>query len=416
MVRRSSDKTWNIEHECPQCGAPVLLEESDRIFSCAYCRVRLYLTSRDHFRYYLPPSNPPSRETLYIPYWRFRGVSFFCGARRITSKVSDLTVLASRHGFFPRSVGLRPQVLTLRFVTSELEGKFFKPRTLPAGLTDIIENQAMEMGDLLPSGPIFHIGETISLIYSPVYIQGSQFYDGILGRPMASIPIHFVDELLTFQQEDWNIRFVPTLCPRCGWDLLGERDSVVLLCHHCESAWHATRDGLQQVDFGLLPGPNGHAQYLPFWKMKVSLAGLPLHSYADLLRIANAPKVIKEEWEGEDLCFWSPAFKLPPGAFLRLAKGLTLSPPMDTLEEKLPPSPPCPMTLPLSEAVEGIKVTLATTAVDKKELLPKLPGLRVHVKDPLLVFMPFVLQGNEFIHPPTRCCVHKNYLRIGRNL
>src|SRR3989339_2060059 len=34
-----------------------------------------------------------------------------------------------------------------------------------------------------------------------------------------------------------RFRFVPTLCPHCGWDMEGQKDSLVLICRNCDSAW-----------------------------------------------------------------------------------------------------------------------------------------------------------------------------------
>ncbi|MGD9137268.1 MAG: hypothetical protein PVH42_10930, partial [Desulfobacterales bacterium] len=32
-----------IEYQCPQCGAPATIEETDRLFTCQFCRVNSYL-------------------------------------------------------------------------------------------------------------------------------------------------------------------------------------------------------------------------------------------------------------------------------------------------------------------------------------------------------------------------------------
>lgn len=45
-----------LEHQCPQCGAGVSLAETDRIFSCPFCRVRLYIAGDTLFSYYLVPA------------------------------------------------------------------------------------------------------------------------------------------------------------------------------------------------------------------------------------------------------------------------------------------------------------------------------------------------------------------------
>ena len=46
------------QNQCPQCGAPADLEETDRLFACPFCRVTSLLLTRDYFRYVLPARNP----------------------------------------------------------------------------------------------------------------------------------------------------------------------------------------------------------------------------------------------------------------------------------------------------------------------------------------------------------------------
>ena len=65
-----------IEHQCPQCGAPATLEETERLFTCPFCRVKSYLVTRDYFRYMLPHAAPAGKSLVFLPYWRFKG-SFF---------------------------------------------------------------------------------------------------------------------------------------------------------------------------------------------------------------------------------------------------------------------------------------------------------------------------------------------------
>ena len=65
-----------VEHQCPQCGAPAILEETERLFACPFCRVRSYLLSRGAFRYFLPAKTPERHTLFYLPYWRLKGMWF----------------------------------------------------------------------------------------------------------------------------------------------------------------------------------------------------------------------------------------------------------------------------------------------------------------------------------------------------
>jgi len=67
---------FQIEQQCPQCGAPIILDEADRILSCKFCRTRVYLAAQDYFRFYIPPAEGISETIYFIPYWRIKGLSY----------------------------------------------------------------------------------------------------------------------------------------------------------------------------------------------------------------------------------------------------------------------------------------------------------------------------------------------------
>ena len=92
-----------IEHQCPQCGAPATLEETDHLFSCEFCRVKSYLLSRV-FRYVLPHNAPSNKELVFLPYWRFKGMLFFCISNGIKQKIVDVSQQGISSPLFPPSL------------------------------------------------------------------------------------------------------------------------------------------------------------------------------------------------------------------------------------------------------------------------------------------------------------------------
>lgn len=66
---------FTVEQECPQCGAPTELEETDHLIRCPYCNVKKFLYARDYFRFLLPHKTS-DKAILYAPYMRFRGKVF----------------------------------------------------------------------------------------------------------------------------------------------------------------------------------------------------------------------------------------------------------------------------------------------------------------------------------------------------
>ena len=422
-MKNFSSQSWQIEHQCPQCGAPVVLEETDRILACAFCRVRLFLACESHFRYLLPPSPTcpvPPEEMMFVPYWRFKGAvhSFHIGG--MEHRMVDSSMPAVKLKCLPPSLGYRPQVLKLRFVTPRTAGCFLAPQfpfKMPA-------QAAAKVRDDLPGGSgvpaiLFEtfLGETLSIIYAPVYIRSGSFYDAILNRPIGQIPTEGVSCLPPARGQDMLISFFSTLCPACGWDLEGDKDTLVLHCRNCTSSWESSAGGLKRIAFATVAGDEESVHYLPFWQIRAEVSGsVSLKSYADLIRTANLPKAVRSEWSERELSFWIPAFKVQPHLFLRLARSVTVLQPSEEPTETLPLKEAYPVTLPLSEALESIPAAVASFAVPRNQVLPRIPNTRVEYGKPLLVYLPFARQGEELIHRGMQLSISRNALRLGKLL
>ncbi len=403
--------SWQIEQGCPRCGAPVTLEETDRILACPFCRTRLYLVPQGHFRYHIPPVAGAEGELLYIPYWRLRGSSFTVTAAGVTSRFVDTNAIAADLPGLPPSLGLRPQVLKLRFDTPATEGRFIPAnRSVEQGVPDLGETPK----DVFYRG---FIGETVSLIHAPMLLRGETLYDGLLGRTVSAFKIANRECLpAPTAAPSGQLLFIPTLCPHCGWDLEGERDSMVLLCRNCNSAWACSDRTFTRVEFAVMnppPGTGEVAIHLPFWRMKPRFVGLDLASWADLIRIANLPKAIMPAFASEPLYFWSPAFKISPALYARWSRQMTVFRPIGNEIDLLPQASIYPVTLPLGEAAEGIVINLAQMVADKRKHYPGLAGLRVTLEESRLEFHPFVLDRNELLHAAMRVAIDRTALAYG---
>lgn len=404
-----------IEHQCPQCGAPATLQETDHLFACEFCRVKSYLVSGDVFRYMLPHRAPENRELIYAPYWRFKGMLFSCIAQGIRQRIVDVSHQAFRSSIFPPSLGLRSQTLNLRFVTSESGGRFLRP-DLP--VQEMLRTIEERFSGSLPK-PIFDqnfIGETLSLIYSPFYIDG-KVYDGVLNKPISSkLPDHFNIDALEGGPAEQKLRFIPALCPDCGWDLDGERDSLMLTCRNCQSAWQASRGGFTKLKFGHFPERGENVTYLPFYRIRADISGITLASYADLVKVANLPKVVQADWKERLFRFWSPAFKVRPEDLLRFGRNLTLSQPQVEFQTEFPDGDLYPVTLSIQEAVEGLRVNLASFIKPPGIMYPKLQEIQITPKSYVLAYLPFHLKGNELSQPAFRLRINRNLLSYARYL
>jgi DNA-directed RNA polymerase subunit RPC12/RpoP len=405
-----NEANWKIEHQCPQCGAPVLLNEADRLLSCPFCRIRLYLVTSDHFRYRIPAPEKQGKDMLYLPYWRLKGASFSVHGNEIRPRFIDTSILATNGAGIPPSLGVRPQVMTLKFASPDMKGRFLDI-SLPSR-TVIPALEAPGFGE-----HIFYrtfIGETISLVYAPAYCENGTLYDALLERPLSAWPDEPVADA---KPPDWRIRFIPTLCPRCGWDLQGERDVLVLPCKNCDSAWNCSGEAFTEVPFAVLTAAaKKEIVYVPFWRMKPRAEGIALNSYADLIRLANLPVAMNSGFASTPVYFWSPAFKVNPALFLRWSRQMTVYQPQGRTRETFAGASCYPVTLTGREAEESMKITLAELIVEKRRFYPLLADIRLAAEETLLVYHPFLIGSRELIHETMQLTLDRTALDYGAHL
>jgi len=403
--------SWQIEHQCPQCGAPVILYETDRLLQCPFCRTKLYLVANGHFHYRIQGKDATFREIIHIPYWRIRGLSFSVGKGDVSCRFFDTSILAVDMKGIPASLGLRPQSLKLRFAVPGPGYCYLEPSS---NVRTLMQNRCHNMTS---RGRQVFIGETISLIYAPMFIENSALYDAVLERRVCPVPPLGIDALsLNNASRNRQIRFISTLCPQCGWDLQGTREALVLICVNCNSVWVCKNGAFEKLSFSVVEGHEGAEYYLPFWRMKPKVEGMILKTYADLIRLGNLPKTVTHALETIPLYFWAPAFKVNPALFLRWSRQLTAYQPLGKSKEILPRAACHPVTLPSGEAHEGIVVTLAGLVADKRKLLTSFDDIHITEGETLLEYHPFSICRNELIHANLKLGIDKNALAFGTEL
>jgi hypothetical protein len=141
-----------------------------------------------------------------------------------------------------------------------------------------------------------------------------------------------------------------------------------------------------------------------------------MENFGDFLRLTNQPLVVRPEHDRMALCFWVPAFKIRPQFFLNLAKNITLT------QKRLPAGEATmakglyPVTLPRTEAVQALKTVLAEASLNKRDVLPLLPGISFHPQATDLVYLPFIDNGHDLVQEQTMLSVPAAVLRSGRSL
>ncbi len=370
---------------------------------------------RPFFRYLLPSNAPAGKDLIYFPYWRFKGMLFSCLPSGIQNRFLDVSQQAVHAPLVPASVGLRSQAMKLRFVSPDTDGWFVKP-ALP--FRQVMETFLARF-NLNPPEPILHqahIGESLSMIYAPFYAD-HQMMDAILNQPVSKT----IDE--GFDPRQWpggpaefRMRFIPTLCPNCGWDMQGGRDALVLHCDNCASMWQASEKGMTSVTVAHLPSDTDDIIYLPFWRIRADVSGFPLATYADLIKLANLPKVIQPQWHRRRFYFWGPAFKLRPQSFLRLTHHITVSQPHENLVAEVPPGPMHPVNLPVTESAETLKLNLAGIMRPKKRVETHIGDINTKPRRYVLVYLPFEKRHHDLVQTTFGIAVNRNQLALSTNL
>jgi DNA-directed RNA polymerase subunit RPC12/RpoP len=259
------------------------------------------------------------------------------------------------------------------------------------------------------------IGDTLSQIYSPFYVTDKVF-DAVLNRPVSTAPVEgFELSAMEGGKPDWRIEFIPSLCPNCGWDLEGEKNALALSCKNCSSMWMIRGKGFTKLEFGVFPSETPDSVYFPFYRIRADVSGIQLSSYADLVKTANMAKVVQQGWEEKPFRFWTAAFKIRPQDFLFFSRNLTLSQPPKEYGSQLPQGEVVPVTMPFQDAVESLKINLASF-IKPPRMLEVLDRVEIKAKSLVLVYIPFQRSGNELFQPAFNLRTNKTLLQYAKHL
>ncbi|MCP3892127.1 MAG: hypothetical protein GY702_25135 [Desulfobulbaceae bacterium] len=410
-----------IEHECSQCGGKKVLSEATRFFSCSYCGVGSFILPDRISRLFIPPVIPSSDESshLLVPYLRFKGTVFTVSSRGIAHRVVDTTqTAATMPSEIPPSLGVRPQAMKLQRAASNHRFSYL-PKTIK---NKVIFDKVINISNLINEDELYHlsyIGENISLIYLPLVSDGNVVRDAVTDRLICDHSK--MEEALSLGAADsfksgWQLDYLPSICPHCGWSLEGEGDGVAFICQNCDRAWELTRDGMVKIKWQMVDGGIQAHCYLPFWLINEAIPELNIISFADFITCVNLPMIPKQEWHQRDMSFWVPAFKISPKSFLRAGKQATVN------QWKIEPgkgkklSGFYPATLPSSEGIQAVKAILAKTTASPKKVFPFLPRIKMKSRGATLVYLPFFDKGHDWLQPETGIVIGKNNLRFGRSM
>jgi hypothetical protein len=304
-------------------------------------------------------------------------------------------------------------------VVSKTPGSFIK-QTEPTKTVFVHAARIVDLFSDKKEQVTFHrafIGETLSCIYQPFYLEGDTLYDGVDDRPVGDTS--FIDKHLAHSSEsrsEWEPKFLSTLCPGCGGLLGGERDAIVLQCRNCAALWQEIGGRFAAVNWELVQSNGSTQRYLPFWRIVFTTGGEVLKSFGDFLRFTNQPLVVRPEHNALPLVFWVPAFKINPKSFLQLSTQLTVAGPGIPRGRPDRVKDHHPVTLNSKEGVESIKSLLAKMTLSREKKYPLLPAMKIIKPQCLLTYLPFHRQSHDLVQEHTAATLQTAAIRYGRSL
>ena len=85
-------------------------------------------------------------------------------------------------------------------------------------------------------------------------------------------------------------------------------------------------------------------------------------------------------------------------------------------DAKLPEHRHHPITMPVTEAIESLKVNLASFLKPENRLPETLPAIDVTAQSFVLVYVPFIEKHHEIIQPRIQFAINKNIMALSGNL
>ncbi len=215
---------------------------------------------------------------------------------------------------------------------------------------------------------------------------------------------------------DHRLTFLPTLCPRCGGDMEGERDAVVLRCRTCSGFWETTVSGFHRLEISFVPGSGDESVWIPFWALDVACEAFSLETYGDFAALTCLPRRVSSQEAARPFRFWVPAFKIAPHLFLRLGRTATIGQLRDLAEGPVPSGSFHPATLPAVEAFQACPVLLGASTSAREELFAKIRKGRLAFRGKQLAYVPLRRLSSEWVLEPFGVALPLNALRWGRTL
>jgi hypothetical protein len=239
-------------------------------------------------------------------------------------------------------------------------------------------------------------------------------FDGILKKALGPAPVLTAGQLT--QQKIAQVRFLPMLCPNCGTDMHGSKESIVLVCSQCTTAWRATTIRFEKTGFSIWPVLQQADLWLTFWRFDIRCDTIPMETSADVFQFTKMQAIPGAVTGKQKFYFYIPAFKTNPEVLLRLGRIVSLKqPPLEQMQLQAL-TRFYPVNLGQQEAFEAVPVLLDDMSMAKKAAFTKIRDAKFELQSAAsLLFIPFVKKGYEFVQPQLNLSVLENALKWGQN-
>lgn len=361
---------YSAQFNCPGCGSPLETLEGTISLQCNFCGLIMRIGSPGRIlKYFYQPRldgfavkfsvekhlkekglslhySEISRQLYYIPFYRFRGMSYALFSERTVecdvedpenvvpmvkrdlqrkSSHFDLTVPAyTNEAFGLDSLGIRPEVMPL----TALHNDNFPEDSIKIDIKispEEAKQKAMAMffmnvgfaavnKELLSSEMI---GEGLSVIYYPVWafnlvqddFSTTVFIDGLNKRVYHEVP----DEIKTNStgvdhSHASELNPVQHKCPNCGQDLPISENSLFYYCANCFRSYMISNDAYLTTNLQSARYEEGK-YYHPFWRFPFTI-GEDIDTVAKFSRILTGeiPLVAKAKAQNR-FYLYVPGFK-----------------------------------------------------------------------------------------------------------
>jgi len=187
-------------------------------------------------------------------------------------------------------------------------------------------------------------------------------------------------------------------------------------CANCAAYWLPSARGFQPLSHAVVPATGKAMVYLPFWRVESRDNEPGIHSFHDFLNLTNQTHLLARTGGDRPLGFITPAFKIRPDIYLKIATHLTIGQWQIPKCTDIFPGGHFPINLRPEEAAQSMKLILADSAADKKAILPALNGAEFESGTISLLFLPFADQGYNFYQQDTALSINSRVLGFSRFL